>query len=158
MRHPSLASRVKAGNRIRFDELENRAPLKEKISVADLPELVLTVRSMTANLNNTTSTSSCTRQYAWMLSAGDYRYSQIMSPIEWALFAAMSNWRDVVTALLWRDKSFVKRVQLLGGSSGLSDPAQNRNIIGWSAVWAVEVEMHFAQTDLDLELLREEET
>jgi hypothetical protein len=37
-------------------------------------------------------------------------------------------------------------------ATGLSNPEQNRNIRGWSSVWSVEVEMHFATADLLAEL------
>lgn len=149
MRSRDLAARVKEGNRIRFDAPEKRAPLKPEIAAADTPELALVVRGMGSQLNNTSSTSEVTRNYAWMVSSGDYRYNQIISQVEWSLFCGMAGWRTTLTALKWRDKGFVKRVQMPSGSTGLSDPALNRNILGWTAVWSVDVLMSFDQKDLE---------
>ena len=158
MRHRDLAARVKPGNRISFGDFVVPDPLKPKIAPADLPELVLTVRNMSAVLHNTSSTSMCTRNYAWMISSGDYRYNQVLSGLEWALFVAMSGWRTTITGLRWKDKSFCKRVVLSGGPTGLSNAELNRDIHGWSAIWAIDVEMHFDQADLDAEITQEVET
>lgn len=147
-RSPAVAALVREGNRIRFDDESNRGPLKGTIAPADTPELALMVRSLSANLRATSSTSSCVRQYAWMVSTNDLRYTQLLSPLEWALFCAMDGWPTALGALRWADKAFVKRVQLSGGSTGLSDAEQNRGIRGWSAVWSVDVEMHFEESDL----------
>jgi hypothetical protein len=152
MRSRMLATLVKPGNRITFGDLTDSSPLKGKIAPADLPELVLTVRSLSANLHNTSTTSMCTRNYAWMASCGDFRYSQIASPLEWALFSAMAGWRSTLSGLLWNDKTFCKRMTLSGGSTGLSDAANNRNIQGWSTVWALDIDMVFDQADLDAEI------
>jgi hypothetical protein len=152
MRSRELDAAIKTGNRIRFDALDAVNPLKRTIASADTPELALLVRQLTANVNNTSSTSMCTRQYAWLMSTNDYRYSQFLAHIEWKLFCAMASWRTTLTSLKWQDKGFVKRVQLLGGASALSDPAANRNIVGWSALWMCEVEMNFDQTDIEKEM------
>jgi len=152
MRSGDLRTRVREGNRISFGSPTNSNPTKPQIAAGDLPELVLVVRSMSANLHNTSSGSMCTREYAWQISGGDYRYSQTLAPLEWELFCAMAGWRKTLTELRWRDVAFCKKMTLNGGQTGLSDPQNNRNIIGWSAVWTLSVEMHFKQEHLDDEI------
>lgn len=150
--HPSLVSMVRERNRIRMDRPGDRDPWKETVSAADLPELRLDVDSLTANLMSTSSTTMVTRRYSWVLSTGDFRYTELLAPLEWYLTAAMLKWREKLSTLLWRDKSFVKVVRLTDGSAGYSDPQANRGIRGWSAIVRVEVEMHFSTADMLLDL------
>lgn len=152
MRSRELATSVRENNRIRFDSLTNRDPMKDKILPADLPEMVLVVRNMNTNYHNTSSSSMCSREYAWQMSCGDYRYAQLLAPLEWELFCAMSGYAKTLFGLKWRGQNFVKRMTGPNGATGLSDTGNNRNIVGWSAVWAVTVEMHFEQALLDTEI------
>lgn len=150
--HPAFARDVKEGNRIRFDSLANRDPLKDPVEVADMPEVAIVAESVTANLMQTSSTSQCTRIYSILISTGDNRYSAFLGQIEWDVFVALLGWKTKLTGLRWRGKSFVKRTNVTTARSGLSDPKQNRNLKGWSAVWSIEVEMHFDTQDLQKEL------
>ena len=152
LRHPSFVADVKERNRIRFDSKTDRDPIKSQIQAGDLPEVCIVADTLTANLHSTSNTSMITRQYAVMIATGDYRYSEFLARVEWEVFVALLDWRKRLTALKWNDKGFVKRANLLSGGAGLSDPKLNRNIVGWSATWRVEVEMHFATIDLTAEL------
>lgn len=148
--HPAFARDVKQGNRIRFDNPANRDPLKGAVQASDLPEVCIGMTSGNANIMETSSTSRCTRVYTIMVSTGDYRYTDALSlgNIEWYVFAALCGWKKTLGSLLWKDKNFVKRANVVGINLGLSDPEKNRNIKGWSAVWSVEVEMHLQTEDL----------
>lgn len=153
LQHPRAALLLREGNQIRFDVLNNRDPLKQAVQVADLPEIILTAETISSNLLSTSSSSSVTRGYAWLISTGDFRYTPLLAQIEWMIFVAMSNWKRVLAALTWKDAHFVKKVNISSANAGFSDAERNRGIQGWSAAWRVEVEMHFRTADLTDELL-----
>lgn len=151
--HPQFVRDVKEQNRVRFDSVSNRdVPPKESVQVSDLPEVAIAVQSATANMMSTSSTSSFTRQYSILVSSGDFRYNEKLANIEWQISVAMLGWKGRLSALEWKDQRYVKRVNVIGVATGLSDPQANRNIKGWSTAFTIEVEMHFNTADLIAEL------
>jgi hypothetical protein len=143
---------VRAGNRIRFNSPTNRDPLKQTVADADLPELILepagTPRS---NICNTSSTSMLTQRWRWVVSTGDLRANYRLLPVKWAIFVAMVNWKTELCALEWpvgSGRTFVKMANTLDAQEGESDRALNRGIVGWSCVWACEIEMHLKTQDI----------
>lgn len=156
LRHPAFARDVKYKNRIRFDVPNNRDPAKQTIADADLPEVMLTVESINANLHDTSHTTKIARRYNFLVSTGDFRYNEKLAQVEWAMFTAFCNWQTTLSALMWKDKSFCKAFRILTGTAGMSNPQQNRNIVGWSCIWQGEVEMHFNTADLQAESLTKE--
>lgn len=152
LKHPGFVEDVKVGNRIRYNTTSRDDPRKREVQVADLPEVVLASDGLTANMLSTSSSSSCTRQYSWILATGDFRINAILHQVEWYVFVAMHNWRTVLTSLQWEGEPFVKNCRLSGVTSGYSDPAANRGIVGWSAVWRCEVDMVFKTSALLNEL------
>lgn len=144
-----LTDLVFPGNRIKFNQSQslssgpNRHPIKNEISQADTPELMLTSTGFEANIHNTSSSSRTTRRYEWIISTGDMVIVDKLLPVEWALFAAMMNWKNTVCDLTWMGVKFNKRMDILSVDNGLTDPTRNRGIQGWSALWRCEIEMHF---------------
>lgn len=146
-----LTSLVKPGNRIKFNQNSPRVrrdPIKREISTSDLPELILVSTGMSANLHQTSTSSSCTRNYEWIIATGDLIIVNTLLPVEWALFAAMANWKTIISSLQWNGHSFVKRANMTSVDNGLTDPERNRGIRGWSALWRCEVEMHFSTQEV----------
>lgn len=146
-----LTDTVKLGNRIRFDHTDYFNPIKEEVSDADLPELVLVATATSGNMHETSSSSRINVQYEWLIATGDMSVVNALLPVTWYLWAAMANWREQLGALRWpaaATDGFVKRTQFLSANTGLTDSQRNRGIVGWSSVWAIEVEMHFATSDL----------
>ena len=146
--YPNLDDLVRIGNRIRFDSETDRSPQKNRVQAADLPELTLITNGGTPNLCETSSSSKFIRRYSWWISTGDNRLNEKLYQVEWAVLVAMTNWKQVLTALQWKGKSFVKRTAVTDISEGMSNPQLNRNIKGWSSLWTCEVEMHFKTSDL----------
>lgn len=146
-----LSALVKPGNRVRYDRgaLNKRDPLREQVSNADLPEIVLVSTSTAANLMETSHTTRLTRSYDWIISSGEMPNNKL-SEVEWALMCAMVDWPAHLCALRWPDDSwqFVKRHSVTSVNSGFADPQRNRGVRGWSSVWSIEVEMHFKTSDL----------
>jgi len=147
-RSPDFTTLVKPGNRIKYNSVTDRAPIKEESMVADLPEVALVCAGTTANLYNTSSTSSCERNYSWIINTGDFRVNEFLHQVEWAIFVAMFGWRDILTALQWSGKSFVKHARILEVTQGQSNQSVNRGIRGWSAVWSCSVLMYFDSADI----------
>lgn len=130
---------VHVGNRVRYDDLKDRNPNKRNVAVGDLPEIVLWPVSHTVNLHSTSSSSSITSQFSWMISSGDLRIAKIHNPTAWALLCAMTRWKETMGQLTWSGVNFVKSVNVLSAAVGMSDSDANRNIKGWSSIWVIEV-------------------
>jgi hypothetical protein len=88
------------------------------------------------------------RTYQWLLSTGDFRINMRLFPVQFALFSAMLDWETVLSTLTWRNKKFVLKCAYGTGHEGLSIPTLNRNIKGWSSIWACTVDMQFQSDDL----------
>lgn len=143
-----LDALVRLRNRIRYDE-DSRDPEKRNYVDADTPELTLLATGVSGNMWNTSTTSMCVRRYSWMIVTGDMRLNYMLLPVEWALFKAMHSWKSVLAALQFEEKSFVKRVNLLDIQEGILRPNERQDgPRGWSCIWSIEVEMHFAIGDL----------
>lgn len=143
-----LTALVRPKNRIKLNHTGQSSPFKEQILAADLPELVLVSTGTSANMQDTSSTSRITRQYEWLLATGDSSVVNRLLPVEWALFCAMCDWPAVLNPMTWNGRKFVTRTQFVSVNSGLTDGERNRNLFGWSSVWALEVEMHFCTSEL----------
>jgi len=150
--HPQFVRDVKEQNRIHFDDADNRSPIKSTIAAADLPEVAILTSTGTANIMSTSSTSMTIRQYSIMVSTGDYRYTEILAKVEWYVFCAMVGWKNRISGLQWKGKTFAKRLNVVFFFNDTANPEKNRNIKGWSAVWVIEVEMHLQTSDLLAEL------
>lgn len=146
--HPAFVRDVKEGNRIRFDDPNDRDPMKRVVASADLPEVAVLPGAGVVNIMSNSNTSMITRTFQVLVSTGDYRYSAILGSVEWYCFCAFTGWKNRLSTLTWKTRPFVKTLQVSSVLAGHSDPAQNRNISGWSAVWAVDVGMYFETQDL----------
>jgi len=150
--HPHFTRDVAEGNRIKFDDSNDRSPMKATIAAGDLPEIVILPEDLQGNLQDSSSSTKCVRQYAIFISTGDYRYNEFLARIEWEVFVGLLSWKTRLATLTWKKAHFVKNVNIVSASSGLSDPERNRNLRGWSAAWRVRVEMHFSTAALQGEL------
>lgn len=137
---------VREGNKIRFD-VNNREPFKTQHSTTDYPEVMLLPESGIGNISSTSSTSFVSKKYSWIITAGDYRYSEI-SQIEWALTAGLLGWMYRLKTLLWDDSEFVKLVNIVNTDLELIDRTLARvraqGIAGLISIFTIEVKMHFS--------------
>ena len=146
--HIDFTSLVKAGNRIRFDDKVD--PVKKSISDADLPEVTLITEGFTPHFRRTSSSTTVTRRYTFLVSTGDFRVTQSQHEIEWVLFRALLDWESVIGALEYKTKKFCISLKNIDVNEGLTDPERNRGIQGWSFVWGCEIEMWFTTSDLTI--------
>ena len=137
---------VKDGNKLKFN-CNDREPVKTQMSTEDYPEVALMAENITGNLCNTSSTSRIVRNYSWVISAGDYRYSEIF-PIEWAIFTGMLAWRYRLSVLKFGEVNFVTNCNLIDSNFQQVENQRRRGIAGWVAVWSIFVEMHFATNQI----------
>jgi len=137
------------GNKIKFNELQVRDVIKDSVQDADLPELMLSTQGVTtANLTASSCHAAITRQYSWMVSTGDFRVNYRLFPVQFALFCAMANWAEILSALTWGGEKFVIKAALNPLIEGVSDATLNRGIRGWSSIWACTVDMKFSSSAL----------
>lgn len=143
-----LQQYIKKGNFVSFAD-NIKFPLKQVVQDGDLPELILIPAGFASNLHNTSSSQMITRNYQWAISTGDLRIWNTM-PIQFELLRAMTAWKLQLNGnnITWRDKSFVKRMNITAATEGQSDAERNRGIKGWSALVNLEVEMHFSISDM----------
>lgn len=144
--HPDLGTYVKTKNQIEFDT--TRRPVKETVASADLPELMLIPNSIVGNLHRTSSSTSFTITYQWVLTLGDLRVDTHLFPLQWILVSSMTRAMIDVLSLTWNSKEYVRRFDLTGNITGESQSQRQSNIKGWSTVQSVEAELYFTTSDL----------
>lgn len=149
--HKDLDQIVRVGNRIDFGK-EERDVWKRNVSTLDVPEIVLVQDATQIKLFNTSSTTMAIREYSWLVSTGDFRINHFLNKVEWLLMIAHLGWKTHMAALTYQGKTFVKRMDFIGATTGASDAEKNRGLQGWSSIWKVQVEMHFVTASLRGEL------
>jgi len=137
-----LAKLVRLGNQIRFDKRAFISPAKAEVASADLPELALVVTQLSGKVRNTSSSSMLTLTMDWWLSTGDMNVQRGVLPVAFAVYAACVKWPDLAKLVQWRGTTPIKRVDLTTATLGITDSGKNRGVVGWSAVWSCEIEMH----------------
>lgn len=142
---------VKPGNRIKFMGLA-RDPIKEQVSGADLPEVRIVVSSSSPHQKGSSNMTTDRVTFEIQVSSGDQRIDKWHLPLKWIVFKAMARarmkWTQLGTQIKWNGGRFISEVKAATATEGVSQTDLNRGIMGWSAVWAVEVEMFFALSDL----------
>jgi hypothetical protein len=146
--NPRLKRLLEMGTLIRYDKTGTPNPAKKDVTPGDLPEIILIPSGFTSNLHATSSSSRVLRQYTLLVSTGTQELNYLLNQVQWEVLIAFANWKSVMGALEWRDAAFVKRVDVLSIDEGLSDPALNRGVKGWSAIWSCEIEMYFQTSEL----------
>lgn len=144
----SFESLVIVGNRIKFNDDDNRSPMKDQVLGSDFPEVRIVPAGGSNHHYNTSTTSMMTRRFAIQVSTGDQRIHEQLYPVEWAIFVALTDWLETLQALRWLSKKYIVSLKTLDVSEGISDLDLNRGIQGWSTVWNCEVDMSFSTADL----------
>ena len=140
---------VRPGNRIRFAG-DDRDPIKEDVSTSDLPEVRIVVSASTPRAHRTSSSHSDLVRLEIQVSSGDQRIDAMHLPLKWAVFCAMADAEPKLReSVVWKGQNIVKLARAVTVNEGVSRADLNRGIIGWSAVWAVELELWFGRTTLD---------
>lgn len=144
LEQPRIAEVLKAKNLIQYDKPANAG--KAAIQTADLPEIVVYCEGVRGNLHQSTSTALLTTSWRVVISTGMYD-SKKLNSLVFGVICCLVN-KEQLMALKWKNRTFVKDIRLATGDFGLSDPAKNRNIAGWSSLLAVEIDFSLLLQDL----------
>ncbi len=132
---------VKERNIICFDEKD---PLRDPVQKGNLPELMIaTSGNPSGSFKANTSSAKVTRIYQFMITSGTLNLVRLQQPIEFAVFAALTQWCSCLPELKWCGTQFVKAVRYTDTITGMTDPRLNRGIKGWNSITAISVEMYF---------------
>jgi len=145
--HTRFADLVPANNRIKLID-GARDPIKDQISVEDLPEVRMLPAGSSFHAHRTSNSTSCMQRYALQVSTGDIRMNKWLFPVKWIIFRALKDWPTTLGTVLWNTKVFVKNVILNEAADGINEADLSRGIKGWSTIWSCEVEMWFTTGDL----------
>lgn len=138
-------NKYKAGNLV--DYATDTKDQKKAVQTSDLPEIVTYLANIRGNLTANSSNSHVTGVWNWIISTGSFN-SNSMNLLLFDLMRLHLNWEQVLRPVQWRDKIFVTGTNIVNIQLGESDSANNRNISGWVAVAAFEVQMSIFQADL----------
>lgn len=137
---------VKSSNIIGFesDARNPRAPIRDNVQAGNLPEcMLIAMGSPRVNLHATSSSSSVTRQYTFVIATGDLRITNTLFPVEFAVYCAATKWKAYLGQLTWQNEHFVKKLDIVKNDIGMSDEMKNRGIKGWSTAITFEIDLYF---------------
>ena len=145
MANTDLRDLILSRNQIRYDQEDSQ---KDQISSADTPELaLLSVGGDAGRYDNSTETT-VVRNYAWVITSGDFRINEVYNKIAFELFRALVKWPEALCPLTWKGRQFVNKFRLLSVQEGLMMKNLDRGIRGWSGLWDCEVNFSFCTKDL----------
>jgi hypothetical protein len=146
---PDFTTLVPVGNRIKFTG-DLRDPIKTEVSTADLPEVRIYMKS--GNFTEIDSnTANDTGVYAVELATGDQRMSLYLMPLRWIIVQAFAQLTRDLKALVdhgYAPHYGLVRAGMMPDMEGMSDPAMNRGIKGWSMIGSVEVKLWMQRNEL----------
>lgn len=137
-----LETWLKARNKIDFSDWRGT---KLDKTVADTPELTLTVEGGFTNIHSNSGTTQVNKTYSWILITSDMDINRVYNQVSWELLRSMVEWDVTLSALSWGSPAvnFVKNVAMLGSTEGISFPEESEELTGWATSWPFEVEMYF---------------
>lgn len=151
---PRVQALVRPKNAIAYNQPAGNNPTREVLNPADTPEITLVSSGASFNLHNTSTTCMVTRRYQWMIATGSYNLSKDLYALEWGAFCAMVEWRSRLTVLTWPEgvtadyAHFVKVLRAADLNEGIANSGLDRGAAGFSALWAVDIDMYFRTQDL----------
>lgn len=155
--NPNFANLFREGNQLRFAGKKSETAITKLTSDlpntgTDTPEIRIMPTGTIPHLFNTSNTSQWTERFSLQVSAGNYDIAEVLYPVKWAIFCALSNWVDIQKSLMgleWNGKTFVRLVKPLT-INDIPDASADakRNMPGWATLWTIEVMMIFQTTDL----------
>lgn len=131
------------GNRIKYNQPDDRQPQKPNQATADTPEIMLVATGGPINIQNSSSTTKVNQRYDLVVNTGDYRLSEYIFPISWIITCKAKEWCAYLASLKWRNANYVKVVRITNSTIGESPERRQQGIRGWSSVMTFDVEMHF---------------
>ena len=142
--------------RVRYDDDINsgeRGEPQERTakSESDQPEVRLVQTGFLPHYSADSTHSNITLTFEIHVSTGR-RWNNKLSAIQFAIFRALHDWITHLETLTWRGETFVRKCDPLQAKDSLDNRELNRQIRGWSCVWAGEVMLWFNISDLRSDL------
>ncbi len=143
---------VKSGNRIKMP-VAWRSPEKERLASADLPQVrivpvALVAGGIVSGIPRTSSSDVITLRWEVQVQTGDQRANELLFPIMWAIWRAMSAWENGFSAVDWEGATQVYTSQVGDAVLGQSDVGLASDIRGWSTIWAGLTELWMQRSAL----------
>lgn len=134
---PELAALILPGNRIRFDSATDREPLKESVSAADCPELVLVPNVISWGNGDNSSTTRMSVTMIWVVTTGDLRIAHHIAPVLWQLYRAMFLFQRELGNYQYNAAQYIESLDSISTNTAYLDATENRGIKGWSASMSI---------------------
>jgi len=153
----AFTDQIKAGNRIKFTGAD-REPPKQFASNADFPQVMVWNAGITAIDRAASNATTITVQWEVLVHSGEQPCDPFFD-VQWAVFVALINWDDTMTAIEWdggnpvRNCDILKaRDTLLGSRHATQGPPFHQNIRGWGSVWVGKSDCWFSHSALQVVL------
>ena len=143
--HTPFTDLVPKENRIKYTR--KSSPYVRDASVADMPEIRLIPGQAIPHPQRTSNSSSILKRFEIEVRSGNPFIGEVLYPIEWEIYRALTKWAATLMALKWNHKTFVKLcrpTQIVESYESLPKTSP----IGWQSVWSCEVELWFTTSDL----------
>lgn len=138
------------GNIVDYSGAETN-PKEDTIQSGDVPEVVPYLSRVTGNFHANSSTAEFKSTWRCMISSGVYNSDKIFIGT-FLVTRAMFLWTDWAKPLQWRNREFIREVNISQAEVGESIPEANRNIHGWACVADFDVIMRLQKDDFRLGL------
>lgn len=142
--YDTIVKTFKDGGLKVLDWNSSRDPETELPTENELPEYQLRPVGMTGRIGSSSCGTQITRTYQVLINSGDKRVGVLFAE-EWRLLKVLNNLK-YGTALDSIPQVF--DVNISSYQVGLSNSLENRGIEGWTAIWAISVDMQFSGEEL----------
>jgi hypothetical protein len=136
-----FAALCRPGNQVRFDDAQDRQPLKPQTQAADLPEVIIMPGAGTSTAGVTSSSHRIVKNWTIQIDTGDQRFAQILAPLQFRVFAVLANSVDVLPGC-----DFVKKLRLMTDQDILVTGNEQQVPRGWRLVAGVMTELWLPRT------------
>lgn len=139
---------VKPGNRVKFTG-KNREPLKEEVGTSDLPEVRIVPTGSTPRQHGSSCSYVDTVTFEVQVASGDQRLDAYHLPLKFIVMRLMYRVQEFLKErVIWNNEQVVQVARPVSVREGYSEADLNRGIVGWSAVWGVEVQLWWKRSTL----------
>ena len=136
-----IERRIVPKARVRFDGAKPN-PTVEKLSLADVPEVMLYPGACTYNLTHTSTHGSIEQVFHLRIATHDLRLDRDLFPVKWAAVRALAKCSPTLGL------ETVKKVELASSADRYDDADANRGTPGWSSVMSILVTMFITRARL----------
>ena len=140
MADSEFASYVKPGNKVRFDNPNDRQPLKSQLQAGDLPEVILMPAAGQITLGATSSSHRISKNWSLQITTGDQRWTHLLAPLQYRMTVIFGNALDALPGCPW-----VKKLRLMTEEDILGKLSMQDGPRGWRLVAGITTEIWLAK-------------